>query len=139
MSLHSTPWVSGTWAWVILSMAVACAEPPGDEIAGAVLFERHCVPCHGSSGQGDGPLAASLAQSPSDLTTLTRRSGGSFDVSAIMMVIDGRLHVAEHGPREMPVWGAVFAAEHVGEPFAIYGATLDARALAEHLRTIQAK
>jgi hypothetical protein len=54
-----------------------------------------------------------------------------------MMAIDGRRLVAQHGPRDMPVWGAVFAEQHVGEPFAIYGPTLDARALADYLRTIQ--
>ncbi len=54
-----------------------------------------------------------------------------------MMAIDGRLSVEEHGPRDMPVWGVVFQQEHVGEPFAIYGPTLDARALADYLRSIQ--
>jgi mono/diheme cytochrome c family protein len=117
--------------------AIACSDAPKSEVAGAVLYERHCASCHGLTGKGDGPLAATLTVPPSDLTTLARRAGGSFDEAAVMMTIDGRLPVAQHGPREMPVWGAVFAQEHVGEPFAIYGATLDARALADHLRTIQ--
>ena len=30
-----------------------------------------------------------------------------------MMVIDGSREVAEHGPRDMPVWGAVFTKELV--------------------------
>lgn len=106
-------------------------------MAGGALYRRHCASCHGISGRGDGPLAESLTVAPSDLTTLARRAGGRFDESAVMTVIDGRLLVAQHGPREMPVWGAIFAQEHVGEPFAVYGATLDARALSDHLRTIQ--
>lgn len=106
-------------------------------MAGAALYRRHCASCHGISGKGDGPVTDSLTVAPSDLTTLARRANGRFDESAVMMVIDGRLLVAQHGPREMPVWGAVFAQEHVGEPLAVYGATLDARALADHLRTIQ--
>jgi mono/diheme cytochrome c family protein len=116
---------------------IGCADTRTNEVAGAVLYERHCASCHGLSGKGDGPLAGSLTLAPSDLTTLARRAGGGFDEAGVMMTIDGRLPVAQHGPREMPVWGAVFAQEHVGEPFAIYGATLDARALADHLRSIQ--
>lgn len=34
--------------------------------AGAVLFRMQCAPCHGASGQGDGPAAAEM--SPPDLT-----------------------------------------------------------------------
>ncbi|MCP5057318.1 MAG: cytochrome c [bacterium] len=122
---------------IVALAALGCVDQRTEEVAGAALYERHCASCHGLSGQGDGPLATSLKVAPADLTGLARRSGGSFDESAVMMVIDGRLLVAQHGPREMPVWGAVFAEEHVGEPFAIYGATLDARALADHLRTLQ--
>ncbi len=117
--------------------AGGCIDKRTDEVAGAVLYKRHCASCHGVSGAGDGPLAESLTAAPADLTTLARRGGGRFDESAVMMVIDGRFLAAQHGPQEMPVWGAVFAQEHAGEPFATYGPTLDARALADHLRTIQ--
>jgi hypothetical protein len=116
--------------------ALGCANTRTNEVASSGLYERHCASCHGLSGTGDGPLAGSLTLAPSDLTTLARRAGGAFDESGVMMTIDGRLPVAQHAPRKMPVWGAVFAQEHVGEPFAIYGATLDARN-ADHLRTIQ--
>ncbi|MBW2241430.1 MAG: cytochrome c [Deltaproteobacteria bacterium] len=118
-------------------MTLGCIDERTEEVAGAALYERHCASCHGLSGRGDGPLATSLTVAPADLTSLAWRSGGSFDESAVMMFIDGRLLVAQHGPRGMPVWGAVFAQKHVGEPFAVYGATLDVRALADHLRTIQ--
>ena len=122
---------------LIVLVATGCVDERTDEVAGSAHYQRHCASCHGLSGKGDGPLTGSLTTAPTDLTTLARRSGGSFDEAAVMMVIDGRLLVAQHGPREMPVWGAVFAEEHVGEPFAIYGATLDARALADYLRSIQ--
>lgn len=36
---------------------------------GAALFAQSCVACHGPGGRGDGPLAASLARPPTDLTT----------------------------------------------------------------------
>jgi mono/diheme cytochrome c family protein len=116
---------------------VGCVDRTTDEAGGALLYRRHCASCHGVSGEGDGPLAASLQERPTDLTTLARRAGGRFDEAAVMMAIDGRLLVEAHGPRDMPVWGAVFQQEHVGEPFAMYGPTLDARALADYLRSIQ--
>ena len=35
--------------------------------AGRELFATRCVPCHGSSGHGDGPAAMSLIPRPSDM------------------------------------------------------------------------
>jgi len=35
---------------------------------GVQLFAAHCTACHGNSGHGDGPQAASLALPPADLT-----------------------------------------------------------------------
>lgn len=32
------------------------------------LFVQHCAPCHGLTGQGDGPAAAALSPTPADLT-----------------------------------------------------------------------
>ncbi len=88
-------------------------------------------------GHGDGTLAKSIAPPPTDLTLLARNAGGKFDETAVMMAIDGRRLVVQHGHREMPVWGAVFADRHADEPFSVYGPTLDARALADYLRTLQ--
>jgi mono/diheme cytochrome c family protein len=78
------------------------------------LFATYCASCHGALGLGDGPVARSLSPRPADLTTLARRNGGKFDPQAVMATIDGRNAVAAHGPREMPVWGVVFAQEHAG-------------------------
>jgi hypothetical protein len=88
-----------------------------DEVRGDELYRRYCASCHGVEGNGDGPLAASLNQKPPDRTTLAKRNGCKFDEAAVMMTIDGRLLVAQHGPREMPIWGAIFAEQHVCKPF----------------------
>lgn len=120
-----------------LVAATGCVDTRTDEATGEQLYRRYCASCHGASGGGDGPLAASIAPTPTDLTLLARNAGGKFDEAAVMMAIDGRRLVVQHGPREMPVWGVVFAVQHVGEPFAMYGPTLDARALADYLRTLQ--
>lgn len=119
-------------------LASACVDRESHAVAGETLYLRHCASCHGPSGKGDGPLAASLTVPPADLTQIAARNGGRFDETAVMMVIDGRRLVAQHGPRDMPVWGVVFTEQHKDEPLGVYGAFYDARSLADYLRTIQA-
>jgi mono/diheme cytochrome c family protein len=121
----------------LLATLSGCLDTTTDEARGGDLYRRYCASCHGVEGRGDGPLGCCMSPPPSDLTTLAKRNGGKFDETGVMMVVDGRRLVAQHGPRDMPVWGAVFAEQHVGEPLPIYGATLDARALSDYLRTIQ--
>ena len=54
-----------------------------------------------------------------------------------MSMIDGRRLVAEHGSREMPVWGVVFEEEREGQPYQAYAGLLQSRALVDYLRSIQ--
>jgi mono/diheme cytochrome c family protein len=35
---------------------------------GQALYERNCVPCHGPTGKGDGPLGLTLNPRPADLS-----------------------------------------------------------------------
>ena len=104
---------------------------------GQALYLRHCAACHGISGKGDGPVAPTLREPPADLTTIARRAGGRFDESRVMSVIDGRRTVAEHGTREMPVWGAVFTEDLQGERYASYLVLLQGRSLTDYVRAIQ--
>ena len=100
----------------------ACSpgEPEGAESVDATpetglqLFSHYCASCHGALGLGDGPVARSLNPPPADLTTLAQRNDGVFDAQAVLSTIDGRREVIAHGPRDMPVWGVVFASEHAG-------------------------
>jgi mono/diheme cytochrome c family protein len=71
---------------------------------GAARYQRYCAACHGKSADGNGPMAASLRQAPSDLRTLTARHG-RFDRRAIAASIDGRGMVGSHGTEDNPVWG----------------------------------
>lgn len=120
-----------------LWIAWGCSTRQVEEPAGREVYLRHCAACHGEAGKGDGPVAPSLHRPSSDLTQIARRSGGSFDERQVMQVIDGRSFVAEHGTRDMPVWGIVFEEELEGEPYAGYTALLRSRNLTDYLRSIQ--
>jgi mono/diheme cytochrome c family protein len=86
---------------------VNAAEPP----SGAALYANHCAACHGSDGEGGGPVAAVMNISVPNLRSLTMRSRGVFPVDAVTAYIDGREIKAAHGDRQMPIWGDVFSAQ----------------------------
>lgn len=85
---------------------------------GRADFKDNCASCHGNSGKGDGPVRSFLVKPPSDLTTISRRNGGTFPQDQIWEVIDGRWSgdAGPHGSREMPVWGSEFKARAMGQP-----------------------
>lgn len=121
--------------------AVAGGAPAARPAAtgGEVLYLRYCASCHGTSGRGDGPVAADLRERPTDLTRIAQRNGGRFDERALIAVIDGRRAVAAHGSRTMPVWGDVFDAELEGAPHAGRQNLLRSSALVDWLRSIQVR
>lgn len=47
--------------------------PPNEDsvAAGQALYQRNCVPCHGVSGRGDGPVGLTLNPPPANLTIHT--------------------------------------------------------------------
>ncbi len=59
-------------------------------------YLENCAVCHGNDGKGKGPYLQFLQRSPTDLTTLTKRSGGVFPVSRMYETIEG-LNVPSHG------------------------------------------
>jgi len=121
-------------------LAVACNdERRPRSIAGRDLYLRHCTSCHGEDGKGQGPVASSLRTPPADLTQIAQRAGGRFDEAAVLAAIDGKRTVAAHGPREMPVWGAVFGDELKGQSYPEYVSLLQSRALMDYLHTLQEK
>ena len=42
---------------------------------------------------------------PADLTVLAKINDGLFPIAAVNEIIDGRMLIAAHGNREMPIWG----------------------------------
>ena len=92
---------------VVLAAMPATGRAQGIDV-GRNEYLKSCATCHGTSGKGDGPVAASLRHAPADLTELSKSNFGVFPFARVYDVIDGRFEVATHGKREMPVWGDVF-------------------------------
>jgi mono/diheme cytochrome c family protein len=82
--------------------------PPAYVPPGRQIYKEHCAACHGSAGRGNGPVARSLRKSPSDLTTLATRHGGTFPEDYVTSVLRFGLGFSAHGSSEMPVWGPIF-------------------------------
>lgn len=47
---------------------------PTSAASGQEMFTSYCAVCHGTDGKGSGPAASALKVSPSDLTTLAKRT-----------------------------------------------------------------
>ena len=45
--------------------------------AGKLLYEQNCVPCHGTTGRGDGEAGKALSPPPASLTRLGRDAHGN--------------------------------------------------------------
>ncbi len=105
-------------------------------------YVTHCASCHGDDGRGVGAKAAGLPVKPANLRLLSRTNGGSFPLVRVLETIDGRLDVAAHGPRDMPVWGTRYTHELApgsgNEPRRTEGAVRERIiALADYLYSLQ--
>jgi mono/diheme cytochrome c family protein len=109
-------------ASICLSLLLAAAVASAAERSkGQREYERKCAMCHGAAGKGDGWLSDFLKARPAAITDLTKRNGGVFPFDRVYQVIDGRKAVLAHGPRDMPVWGAVYRADSGKEFEPYYG------------------
>jgi len=79
----------------IPNMGAPVNPVPADDVSlqrGATLFAINCVMCHGTSGEGNGQIAALLANKPANLTSIITQSKSD---GALFMTItngvDGRM------------------------------------------------
>jgi len=106
---------TGSCGALVLLTIGGCFSAGAAAPDGAKIFMNHCAACHGAMGEGDGPVAASMAVAVPSLRTLAMRNGGEFPESAVAAYIDGRELREAHGDRQMPVWGDVFTITERGE------------------------
>jgi len=100
-----------------LVAVIASAANAEAQTAGQYEYRSSCASCHGLAGRGDGPLANALKRTPADLTKLTENNNGVFPFARVYNVIDGRIAIMAHGPRDMPVWGEIFKSPRIsGDP-----------------------
>ncbi len=79
-------------------------------------FRNACASCHGEDGKGAGFLTRLFKGiDPGDLTQLSANNGGEFPYDWVLDVIDGRIEVAAHGERQMPVWGDRYTVDSLRE------------------------
>lgn len=133
---------------MLLALMTGVAAPAAaqDAAQGAKDFAVRCAPCHGTDAKGDGPAAASLVKKPANLTTISKRYGGTYPAGRVFETIEGLDMPNAHGTREMPVWGDVFLNEDLGSSTSLEDAvkaTDDASkrilALVRYIETIQEK
>lgn len=75
--------------YLVLGAIVLVAGCSPDGATQNSTFSKNCVQCHGVSGQGDGPLAASLHVPPANLRLLASNNGGVFPQDAVYATIYG--------------------------------------------------
>ncbi len=103
---------------------------------GSYLFKTYCASCHGTSAQGDGPLANSMRRRPSNLTEIAKRNKGTYPADLVYRIIDGRQNLGGHGGPDMPVWGDAFMRTSEGADEASVRNRI--QALVDYLATVQA-
>ncbi len=68
--IRHRPFAAGLLGILIVSGPVIsplyAQDYPSDLIRGKAVYERHCQNCHGPTGRGDGPVAASLNVPPAN-------------------------------------------------------------------------
>jgi len=109
---NSTVVRAAALAAILLAPVAASAQadqPENKQVTtGSEVYRTYCATCHGSSGRGDGPLAASMNRKPANLVEIAKRNGGVFPAEMVFKTIDGRTPVRGHGGPDMPVWGEAF-------------------------------
>ncbi len=92
--------VSAVAALSISAMAFAA----GNKTAGEAIFKKNCMPCHGATGEGNGPGSVSLKPKPANFVNPAYRDSKGknpkdyTDAELTEVISDGRKGTA------MPTW-----------------------------------
>ncbi len=98
-----------------LTAAGAAHSADSALVLGKSSYGANCAVCHGDDGTGSGSVAELFRTPPSDLTTLSDRSGGAFPFSEVYQSIASGLGEKAHGDSEMPIWGGYFISDTLAD------------------------
>jgi mono/diheme cytochrome c family protein len=109
----------------LLAVVAACSLPPQKSSVdpqsvarGKPLYLRHCAPCHGAAGEGNGPLASEYDPPPTNLVAAGFRvSTRDLDVVLEIPHYSSRL-IKERvttGNREMPAWNELLTEQEIDD------------------------
>jgi mono/diheme cytochrome c family protein len=120
----------------VLLAGPAASQEQTPIVNGRDEFVWNCADCHGQAGRGDGPLAAALIKSPSDLTKIAHRNLGIFPAQKIFDIVAGQESVVGHQSFQMPKYWERFKQTPGQRDFVAPEVRI--RAIVEYLRQIQA-
>ena len=105
---------------------------PGDA---RQMYVTYCAPCHGMTGEGNGPAAPAFKQAPANLTLLAKTHGGKYPQDTVKTTLMFGTNVPAHGDAKMPVWGDLFRSLDGDSAVS----ALRIRSLTDYIKTLQAK
>lgn len=79
--------IKGTTALVVIALlmpGLAEAAGTGDPAKGKLLFDKHCMVCHGPQGKGDGPTGRALIPPATDFTSQPSRKKSGADLRRVI-------------------------------------------------------
>ena len=71
-----------------VALLLAPAAQAGEDLSGKAVYERYCAVCHGVDGMGNGPMAAVLKPTATNLTLISKWNQGVFPYDRVYEVID---------------------------------------------------
>ena len=104
--------------------------------SGKEMFNTYCAVCHGKDAKGDGPAAPAMKTPPTDLTALSKNSGGKYPAAHVAAVIRGQAGTPSHGSQDMPIWGPLFSSISQGHEGQVQQRISN---LTGYIETLQAK
>lgn len=80
--------VDGTTGAITHTEEKSIAKLAGDSTKGKVVFEKHCMSCHGPDGKGSGPMGPMLTPPAADYTSESSRAKS--DAELLHTIQEGR-------------------------------------------------
>jgi mono/diheme cytochrome c family protein len=127
-----------------IGLIVADGGPTGepqnvtaDASRGKPIYLRDCAPCHGETGEGNGPLAGKFDPPPTNLVAWGVRVSVK-DLEVIFQTPHYSTHVMTErvtgGKHEMPAWDEVLTQQEIDDVIAYVRSLIQAHPHAEETR-----